>query len=213
MESFRQEMDDDFNTPRALALIFDEVRALNRLLDEKKTQGLEKRGARFGRCVIPLAFFAWLFRAQKGAMAEEGNLTAAEIDELIGRRDRARAKELAGGRSHARRIAEKGSSSKTRRGDPMEGQVRAETLVRRLLISPLASALGSLLALATRKKICRARTRGQAEISLRKSVNTRKFQGQHVEGEERLIGNGDSFGAFWSKKKDCPGKNFTVTSW
>ena len=46
MESFRQEMDDDFNTPRALALIFDEVRALNRLLDEKKTQGIENRARR-----------------------------------------------------------------------------------------------------------------------------------------------------------------------
>jgi cysteinyl-tRNA synthetase len=45
MDSFRQEMDDDFNTPRALALIFDEVRALNRLLDEKKQQGLEPRAA------------------------------------------------------------------------------------------------------------------------------------------------------------------------
>ena len=45
MDAFRQEMDDDFNTPRALALIFDEVRALNRLLDEKKAKGLEERAA------------------------------------------------------------------------------------------------------------------------------------------------------------------------
>ena len=53
IESFRQEMDDDFNTPRALALIFDEVRALNRLLDEKKTQGVENRAQpRFVQCVI-----------------------------------------------------------------------------------------------------------------------------------------------------------------
>jgi cysteinyl-tRNA synthetase len=45
MDAFRQEMDDDFNTPRALALIFDEVRALNRLLDDQKLQGIESRGA------------------------------------------------------------------------------------------------------------------------------------------------------------------------
>src|SRR5262249_30790099 len=45
LESFGQEMDDDFNTPRALALIFDEVRALNRLLDEKKAKGIEERCA------------------------------------------------------------------------------------------------------------------------------------------------------------------------
>ena len=38
-------MDDDFNTPRALALIFDEVRALNKLLDEKTTKGIEARYA------------------------------------------------------------------------------------------------------------------------------------------------------------------------
>jgi cysteinyl-tRNA synthetase len=36
LDDFRREMDDDFNTPRALALIFDEVRSLNRLLDERK---------------------------------------------------------------------------------------------------------------------------------------------------------------------------------
>ena len=45
MDAFRQEMDDDFNTPRALALIFDEVRALNKMLDEKKAKGLESRYA------------------------------------------------------------------------------------------------------------------------------------------------------------------------
>ena len=45
MASFCQEMDDDFNMPRALALIFDEVRALNRLLGEKKQKGIENRAA------------------------------------------------------------------------------------------------------------------------------------------------------------------------
>jgi cysteinyl-tRNA synthetase len=45
MASFCQEMDDDFNMPRALAPIFDEVRALNRLLGEKKQKGIENRAA------------------------------------------------------------------------------------------------------------------------------------------------------------------------
>ena len=45
LEDFRREMDDDFNTPRALALIFDEVRALNRLMDEGKAAGLTARVA------------------------------------------------------------------------------------------------------------------------------------------------------------------------
>jgi cysteinyl-tRNA synthetase len=44
LEEFRREMDDDFNTPRALALIFDEVRSINRLLDEQKTEAVEARG-------------------------------------------------------------------------------------------------------------------------------------------------------------------------
>ena len=45
LAEFRQEMDDDFNTPRALALIFDEVRSLNRLLDAKQNEGIVERVA------------------------------------------------------------------------------------------------------------------------------------------------------------------------
>ncbi len=33
LDDFRRELDDDFNTPRALAVVFEEVRAVNRLLD------------------------------------------------------------------------------------------------------------------------------------------------------------------------------------
>lgn len=43
LDEFRQEMYDDFNTPRAIALIFEEIRSLNRLLDEGKTRGLDSR--------------------------------------------------------------------------------------------------------------------------------------------------------------------------
>jgi len=45
LDDFRGEMDDDFNTPRALALIFDEVRSLNRLLDDKKIERVPARAA------------------------------------------------------------------------------------------------------------------------------------------------------------------------
>lgn len=45
LDDFRREMDDDFNTPRALALIFDEVRSLNRLLDDKRFDGAQARAA------------------------------------------------------------------------------------------------------------------------------------------------------------------------
>ncbi len=40
---FRKEMDDDFNTPRALALLFEEIRSLNRLLDKGEHTGLTIR--------------------------------------------------------------------------------------------------------------------------------------------------------------------------
>jgi len=43
MDDFRREMDDDFNTPRALAVVFEEVRAVNRLLDRGGTAELDAR--------------------------------------------------------------------------------------------------------------------------------------------------------------------------
>ena len=50
--------------------------------------------------------------------------------------------------------------------------------------------------------------RGQAEMSLRKSVNTREFQGQQVEGEERQIGRGDSLWRILVEEKGLPGQKF-----
>jgi cysteinyl-tRNA synthetase len=91
LDSFRQEMDDDFNTPRALALIFDEVRALNRLLDEKKTQGIENRGAALrAMCDILGLLRDGYSERKKHRFLKKGNLTALQIEESIGRRDRAR---------------------------------------------------------------------------------------------------------------------------
>ncbi|MDE0355119.1 MAG: cysteine--tRNA ligase [Deltaproteobacteria bacterium] len=43
VEEFRREMDDDFNTPRALAVVFEELRAVNRLLDRGETRALDAR--------------------------------------------------------------------------------------------------------------------------------------------------------------------------
>ncbi len=43
MDDFRREMDDDFNTPRALAVVFEELRAVNRLLDQGQTRALDGR--------------------------------------------------------------------------------------------------------------------------------------------------------------------------
>ena len=49
---------------------------------------------------------------------------------------------------------------------------------------------------------------GQAEMSLRKSVDTREFQGQQVEGEERQIGRGDSLWRILVEEKGLPGQKF-----
>jgi cysteinyl-tRNA synthetase len=91
IESFRREMDDDFNTPRALALIFDEVRGLNRLLDEKKSKGLEKRRAALAVMCDTLGFMQpGYFERKKARFLEKSQVTAQQIDGLIAQRDQAR---------------------------------------------------------------------------------------------------------------------------
>ena len=57
-------------------------------------------------------------------------------------------------------------------------------------------------------KPAKAETAGQADMSLRKSVNTREFQGQQVEGEERQIGRGDSLWRILVEEKGLPGQKF-----
>jgi cysteinyl-tRNA synthetase len=91
IDAFRGEMDDDFNTPRALALIFDEVRALNRLIDEKKSPGLERRAAALRSMCDALGLLqeGYLER-KKQRWLRKGFVSLREIEELISRRDGAR---------------------------------------------------------------------------------------------------------------------------
>ena len=49
---------------------------------------------------------------------------------------------------------------------------------------------------------------GQTEMSLRKSVNSREFQGRQIEGEERQIGRGDSLWRILVEEKGLPGQKF-----
>ncbi|HEU4345947.1 MAG TPA: cysteine--tRNA ligase [Candidatus Binatia bacterium] len=94
LDHFRAEMDDDFNTPRALALIFDEVRLLNRLLDEGKTGGLTARaGVLTAICEVlglvqdsPEQFF----QKRKDRWLQEQGLTHEQIDARIADRNQAR---------------------------------------------------------------------------------------------------------------------------
>jgi len=91
MNAFRQEMDDDFNTPRALALIFEEVRGLNRLLDQKKAQDLEGRATALRSMCDALGLLQeGYFDRKKQRFLKKGLVSLREIEELISRRDSAR---------------------------------------------------------------------------------------------------------------------------
>src|SRR6476620_10735172 len=91
IESFRREMDDDFNTPRALALIFDEVRALNRLLDEKKSKGIEERCAALRVMCDTLGLLQpGYFERKKVRFLVKSPIKQDEIEDFIRRRDQAR---------------------------------------------------------------------------------------------------------------------------
>jgi cysteinyl-tRNA synthetase len=94
LEDFRREMDDDFNTPRALALIFDEVRALNRSMDEGQSAGLAARVAALKKSSEALGLLqeppqTFLAR-KKDRWLRESGILPAEIEELIRQRDQAR---------------------------------------------------------------------------------------------------------------------------
>ena len=94
LDEFRREMDEDFNTPRALAFIFDEIHALNRRLDEGKTAGLSARVLAMKSAGEVLGLFqekAELFlRRKRERWMRNHGLSAQAIEELIQRRDRAR---------------------------------------------------------------------------------------------------------------------------
>ena len=94
LDEFRREMDEDFNTPRALAFIFDEIHALNRRLDEGKTAGLSARVLAMKSAGEVLGLFqekAELFlRRKRERWMRNHGLSAQAIEELIQKRDRAR---------------------------------------------------------------------------------------------------------------------------
>jgi cysteinyl-tRNA synthetase len=91
LDAFCQEMDDDFNTPRALALIFDEVRSLNRLLDQKKFRGNESRAAALRAVCAALGLAPdGYFERKKERFLKKGSVPLHEIEDLIARRDAAR---------------------------------------------------------------------------------------------------------------------------
>jgi cysteinyl-tRNA synthetase len=94
LDGFRAEMDDDFNTPRALALIFDEIRLLNRLLDEGKTGGLAARAGGLKTMCEVLGLLQdspeQFFRKRKDRWLQEQGLSYEQIDAWIAERNQAR---------------------------------------------------------------------------------------------------------------------------
>jgi len=94
MATFRQEMNDDFNTPRALALIFDEVRSLNRLLDAKKNAGLVERGSALETMCEALGLLQddpqRFFGRKKARWLRQQGFTDDEVQKAIAARDQAR---------------------------------------------------------------------------------------------------------------------------
>ncbi|HXG50693.1 MAG TPA: cysteine--tRNA ligase [candidate division Zixibacteria bacterium] len=94
LESFRREMDDDFNTPRALALLFEEVRSVNRRLDERKIEGLEGRVVALRRVAQTLGLMQdgaeAFFERKKERWLRQHGLQRRDIEALIEARDRAR---------------------------------------------------------------------------------------------------------------------------
>ena len=100
LESFRQAMDDDLNTAKALGVLFDAVRELNRLVDEARNTGPDS--ARIKGWVAALKDMGgvlgilsrdpedyFIQRAAPGLSA--GGLTPEKIEEMIRARAQARA--------------------------------------------------------------------------------------------------------------------------
>ena len=91
LDAFRAEMDDDFNTPRALALLFEEARGLNRLFDAKQHKGLESRAAAFRCMTDALGLDAKDYvERKKVRWLKKGIMNAVEVERIIAERNRAR---------------------------------------------------------------------------------------------------------------------------
>jgi cysteinyl-tRNA synthetase len=94
LEEFRREMDDDFNTPRALALVFEEVRAANRMMDEAKSEGLSSRGLALKVMAEALGLLQdrpeLFLEKRKERWLQRQGISRETIEELIRRREQAR---------------------------------------------------------------------------------------------------------------------------
>ncbi len=94
LQSFREEMNDDFNTPRALALMFEESRLLNRLADEGKASEIGPRWAALKTIGETLGLLqetpAEFFRKKRDQWLNIHKVSAEWVEDLIRLRETAR---------------------------------------------------------------------------------------------------------------------------
>lgn len=95
MDEFRAAMDDDINTARALGVVFDIVRTINRLLDEGQTTAVVPLRRAVAEIASVLGIggqdpHAVLERAKRAHLAD-ADVDAAEIERRIAARNAARA--------------------------------------------------------------------------------------------------------------------------
>ena len=88
----------------------------------------------------------------------------------------------------------------------MEGKM---TVSRLYLVSVIAGAVLLFPALShTQGQTSGSAPAGESQITLRKNVQTRDYQGKAVEGEERTVGRGDSLWGILIQEKGLPEKRF-----
>ena len=90
----------------------------------------------------------------------------------------------------------------------MEGQMRTRPFDALFLLVGVFAMTLWIAAAAIAQESASGPESSQAEISLRKSVNTKKIQGQNIEGEDRVIGKGDSLWRILVEEKGLPGQKF-----
>ena len=90
----------------------------------------------------------------------------------------------------------------------MEGEVRYAPLARwrAAIFAPVLIGISVAFTMA-QDKAPNPHAEGP-EISLRKSINTRPYQGREIEGEDRQIGRGDSLWRILVEEKGVSGKQF-----
>ena len=90
----------------------------------------------------------------------------------------------------------------------MEGQVKARPLAWQRFSAIILTLIGApTVAVFAQEKTAEVRRDGP-EISLRKSVQTRQYQGREVEGEDRIVARGDSLWRILVEEKGLSGKQF-----